>query len=130
MVRLVHNMRVLIRDKSRKLYLAERGRWVEDAASGHDFGGGAAAMAHLRSQQLTGVDLWCAFPNSKYDFSLPTAAYSSPASSQSECLQEQADHYLAHCIPKSKYLEEHSNPILNPVARSNGTLDRPASHAN
>jgi hypothetical protein len=122
MVRLVHNMRVLIRDKSRKLYLAERGRWVEDAASGHDFHSCDTAIAHLRSQRLTGVDLWCAFPNSKYDFSLPTAAYSSPASPQSECLQEQADDYLARCIPKSKYLEEHSKPILNPVARSNGTL--------
>jgi hypothetical protein len=123
-------MRVLIRDKSRKLYLAERGRWVEDAASGHDFGGGAAAMAHLRSQRLTGVDLWCAFPNSKYDFSLPTAAYSSPAGPQNERLQEHADHYLALCFPKSKYLEEHSRPLLYPVASSNGALDRAASDAN
>jgi hypothetical protein len=123
-------MRVLIRDKSRKLYLAERGRWVEDAASGHDFHGSAAAIAHLCSQRLTGVDLWYAFPNSQYDFSLPIGDYNSPASPKSERLQEHADHYLALCFPKNKYLEEHSKPILNPVARSHGTLDRQAIGAN
>jgi hypothetical protein len=79
-------MRVLIRDKSSKLYLAGRGRWVEDAASGHDFHGSAAAIAHLCSRRLTGVDLWYAFPNSQFDFCLPVGADSLPASPKSERL--------------------------------------------
>jgi hypothetical protein len=80
------NMRVLIWDKSRKLYLAERGRWVGDPASGRDFHGSAAAIVHLCSQRLTGVDLWYAFPNSQYDFTLPLGPYSSPATPKSERL--------------------------------------------
>jgi len=71
-------MKVLIHDKSRHLYLAERGRWATEVAQGRDFVTTPAAISHLVARGLTGVELYYAFPNPKYDFGFRLLAFLPP----------------------------------------------------
>jgi hypothetical protein len=67
-------MKVLIRDRSTRLFLADHGTWVTNTGSAHDFESCVEAVNHLGRQHLKGVDLWFAFPISRYDFRLPLTA--------------------------------------------------------
>ena len=67
-------MRILIRDRSGPRFLADGDRWVTDMHGAHNFQSSVAAINYLSRRQITGVDLWYAFPNSQYDFKLPLAA--------------------------------------------------------
>jgi len=69
-------MKVLISDKTKKLYLAEQDRWVRAIDHGRDFLTCSSAITHLTSQRMAEVELYCAFPNQEFDFILPLEAWS------------------------------------------------------
>jgi hypothetical protein len=68
-------MKVLIRDKTRKLYLAPGDKWVSEVENGRDFQTGIAAVAHARALRSADVDLFHVFPNAQYNFGIPFEAY-------------------------------------------------------
>jgi hypothetical protein len=71
-------MKILIRDKARGLYLAERDRWVADLNQARDFKSGITALAHLAATGITGVDLFHVFPDRIYNFAVPVRAFNGP----------------------------------------------------
>jgi hypothetical protein len=71
-------MKVLVRDKARKLYLAEGDKWVAEMENGRDFQTGTAAAAQARALRSANIDLFHVFPNPQYNFGLPFEAYDTP----------------------------------------------------
>jgi len=66
-----YSMRVLIRDKSKGLYLARRDEWVKEVKEALDFGGAVAAISYASARTLTNIELVHAFPDEQYNFTLP-----------------------------------------------------------
>ena len=71
-------MKIVIRDHSRGLYLARKNRWVTDLKKAKDFQSGVAAIAEIRRNKLSGVDLLHVFPDQKYNFAVPLDAFDKP----------------------------------------------------
>jgi hypothetical protein len=70
-------MRILVWDKSRKLFLSSRDQWVEAVDKAKDFKDCAEAVACVLLHELPAAHLYFAFPNKKYNFHVPLAAFSS-----------------------------------------------------
>jgi hypothetical protein len=66
---------VLIRDTAKKLYLGEQNTWVKAISAGRDFVTCTAAITYLSALRMKGVELYCSFPNSTFDFPLSLEAY-------------------------------------------------------
>ena len=76
-------MKILIRDKSLKLYLASGNQWVANADDGWDFQVGVAAIDFARTLRLTDIELVYVFRDSRQNFTLPFEALGPPRESKS-----------------------------------------------
>ncbi len=71
-------MKVLIRDKSKNVYLAADGTWVNNFEQALDFSSSTQAIAHIAAQRLVGVELFFAFPRSEFNFTCPVDPADAP----------------------------------------------------